>query len=182
MNRPGLKTVLAVVKITVSTALLAVLLSRADMRSMLQQFRQMDLAWMAAALAMYGLMLAVSAWRWRLLLQIQTVDVSFKRLTQSFLVATFFNNFLPSNIGGDVVRVADTAPYHPFEDACYHGRPARSRDRPCSAAGRCRRRIRPCDMDRRQARRYQVPSGRRSSSSSSDCCSCSGTLARSRGR
>jgi uncharacterized protein (TIRG00374 family) len=111
MNRPGLKTVLAVVKITVSTALLAVLLSRADMRSMLQQFRQMDLAWMAAALAMYGLMLAVSAWRWRLLLQIQTVEVSFKRLTQSFLVATFFNNFLPSNIGGDVIRVADTAPY-----------------------------------------------------------------------
>jgi hypothetical protein len=25
-------------------------------------------------------------------------------------VATFFNNFLPSNIGGDVVRIADTAP------------------------------------------------------------------------
>ena len=111
MNRPGLKTVLAVLKITVSTALLAVLFSRADMSTMWQQFRQMNLAWTAAALAMYGLMLAVSAWRWRLLLQIQTVDVSFVRLTQSFLVATFFNNFLPSNIGGDVVRVADTAPY-----------------------------------------------------------------------
>jgi uncharacterized integral membrane protein len=26
-----------------------------------------------------------------------------------FLVATFFNNFLPSNIGGDVVRITDTA-------------------------------------------------------------------------
>jgi uncharacterized membrane protein YbhN (UPF0104 family) len=33
----------------------------------------------------------------------------------SFLVALFFNNFLPSNIGGDVVRIGDTA------------RPARSR-------------------------------------------------------
>jgi uncharacterized protein (TIRG00374 family) len=111
MKTPALKTTLVVLKIAVSTALLAVLFSRADMGSMLQQFRQMNLAWTAAALAMYGLMLAVSAWRWRLLLQIQTVDVSFKRLTQSFLVATFFNNFLPSNIGGDVVRVADTAPY-----------------------------------------------------------------------
>jgi uncharacterized protein (TIRG00374 family) len=111
MKRSRLKTTLVVLKIAVSTALLAVLFSRADMGSMLQQFRQMNLAWTVAALAMYGLMLAVSAWRWRLLLQIQTVDVSFKRLTQSFLVATFFNNFLPSNIGGDVVRVADTAPY-----------------------------------------------------------------------
>jgi uncharacterized protein (TIRG00374 family) len=56
-------------------------------------------------------MLAVSAWRWRLLLRVQTVNVSLGTLTKSFLVATFFNNFLPSNIGGDVVRVADTAPY-----------------------------------------------------------------------
>ena len=111
MKTPGLKTALAVLKITVSTALLAVLFSRADTPDMWQRFRQMDLAWMAAALTIYALMLAVSAWRWRLLLKIQTVHVSLGRLTQSFLVATFFNNFLPSNIGGDVVRVADTAPY-----------------------------------------------------------------------
>ena len=35
---------------------------------------------------------------------------SFGGLTSSFLVATFFNNFLPSNIGGDVIRITDTAP------------------------------------------------------------------------
>ena len=70
----------------------------------------MDPAWTIAALGVYGLMLAVSAWRWRLLLRVQTVEASFGTLTRSFLVATFFNNFLPSNIGGDVVRVADTAP------------------------------------------------------------------------
>jgi hypothetical protein len=35
---------------------------------------------------------------------------SFRSLISSFLVATFFNNFLPSNIGGDVIRIADTAP------------------------------------------------------------------------
>ena len=33
----------------------------------------------------------------------------FGRLTNSFLVATFFNNFLPSNIGGDVIRIRDSA-------------------------------------------------------------------------
>jgi glycosyltransferase 2 family protein len=111
MKRPGLKAALAVLKLTVSTVLLYVLLSRADLRAMLAQFRHMDLLWMGAALASYAVMLMVSAWRWRLLLQVQTVDVSFATLTRSFLVATFFNNFLPSNIGGDVVRVADTVPY-----------------------------------------------------------------------
>ena len=55
-------------------------------------------------------MILVSAWRWGLLLNAQGLVFSFSRLTSSFLVATFFNNFLPSNIGGDVVRIADTAP------------------------------------------------------------------------
>src|SRR5262249_33490350 len=35
--------------------------------------------------------------------------VSFGALVSSFLVATFFNNFLPSNIGGDVMRIHDTS-------------------------------------------------------------------------
>jgi uncharacterized protein (TIRG00374 family) len=111
MPRSRLKTVLIVLKLTVSTALLIVLFRRADMPAMLARFRQMDPFWTMAALATYALMLGVSAWRWRLLLRIQTVDVGLGTLTKSFLVATFFNNFLPSNIGGDVVRVADTAPF-----------------------------------------------------------------------
>jgi len=51
----------------------------------------------------------ISAWRWQRLLQVQHVSVSFTHLTGSFLVATFVNNFLPSNIGGDVIRIRDTA-------------------------------------------------------------------------
>jgi glycosyltransferase 2 family protein len=109
MQKSGLTAALVALKIVVSVALLGVLFSRADTSSMVDQFRQMNLAWTAAALGMYGAMLIVSAWRWQLLLRIQEVRVGFNRLTQSFLVATFFNNFLPSNIGGDVVRVADTA-------------------------------------------------------------------------
>jgi hypothetical protein len=42
-------------------------------------------------------------------LGVQRVHVSYWALTASYLVATFFNNFLPSNIGGDVIRIRDTA-------------------------------------------------------------------------
>ena len=111
MTRPKLRDVLIVLKLVVSTVLLVILFRRADVATMAARFRQMDPAWTLAALGVYGLMLAVSAWRWRLLLRLQTIDVSLGTLTKSFLVATFFNNFLPSNIGGDVVRVADTAPF-----------------------------------------------------------------------
>lgn len=110
-SKRHLKTVLIVLKLTVSTVLLTILFRRADVPAMWTRFKQMDPVWTLAALGVYGLMLAVSAWRWRLLLRVQTVHIGLGTLTKSFLVATFFNNFLPSNIGGDVVRVADTAPY-----------------------------------------------------------------------
>src|SRR5262249_60892714 len=43
------------------------------------------------------------------LLRAQQVDVRRRWLLGSFLVASFFNNFLPSNIGGDVIPISDTA-------------------------------------------------------------------------
>src|SRR5262249_27026773 len=45
-----------------------------------------------------------------LLLSAQDVHVKTNSLAGSYLVALFFNNFLPSNIGGDVIRIRDTAP------------------------------------------------------------------------
>ena len=51
----------------------------------------------------------VATWRWGVLLVPQGVDLGHRRLLSSYLVATFFNNFLPSNIGGDVIRIRDTA-------------------------------------------------------------------------
>jgi len=72
--------------------------------------REARLSWLGLALALYGVMIGISAWRWRLLLRTQDLDAGLGWLTNSLLVATFFSNFLPSNIGGDVVRIADTVP------------------------------------------------------------------------
>ena len=54
-------------------------------------------------------MVLASGWRWQTLLDAQHVRVPIGWLLNSYLVATFFNNFLPSNIGGDVIRIRDTA-------------------------------------------------------------------------
>ena len=96
-------------KIVVSAGLLYLLLSRVDLSRLVAQARTASPAWLAAALGLYFVMILISAWRWNLLLRAQHVEVPFAALTNSFLVATFFNNFLPSNIGGDVIRIGDTA-------------------------------------------------------------------------
>jgi uncharacterized membrane protein YbhN (UPF0104 family) len=98
------------VKGAVSVALLALLLSRVEVGRLWSVARTASIPWLAAALVLYLVMVLVSAWRWGLLLEAQGVALRYGRLAVSFLVACFFNNFLPSNIGGDVVRVADTAP------------------------------------------------------------------------
>jgi uncharacterized membrane protein YbhN (UPF0104 family) len=71
--------------------------------------RQASWSWLAVAALLYFAMLVVSSWRWNILLRAQGIVVRLRTLIGSFLVATFFNNFLPSNIGGDVVRVRDTS-------------------------------------------------------------------------
>ena len=51
-------------------------------------------------------------------------------LLGSYLVATFFNNFLPSNIGGDVIRIRDSASGRGFHDARDDSRADGPRDWP----------------------------------------------------
>ncbi len=98
-----------VVKLTISVVLLAILLSRVDLAGLWASARSASAAWLVVALALYALTVAGATWRWHLLLDLQHVRLPTRTLLGSYLVATFFNNFLPSNIGGDVVRIRDTA-------------------------------------------------------------------------
>jgi uncharacterized protein (TIRG00374 family) len=102
---------LLAVKIAVSLALLAYLFSTTDLAALAQRVRSGDPALLVAALALYVGMLAISTLRWRLLLTAQGHAAPLGTLSASYLVATFFNNFLPSNIGGDVIRVRDSSRY-----------------------------------------------------------------------
>src|SRR6185503_17358202 len=100
---------ITLVKAIVSIGLLALLFSRVDVSRLWGVARKASLGWLAFALLLYLAMLLASALRWGVLLRAQHVRLPFSFLTQSFLVATFFNNFLPSNIGGDVIRIAKAA-------------------------------------------------------------------------
>ena len=103
------RSALLVAKIAVSVALLAYLLSTTDLDALQRRVRAGDTVLLALAMALYAAILAISTWRWRVLLQAQGFTAPLAHLSGSYLVATFFNNFLPSNIGGDVIRVRDSS-------------------------------------------------------------------------
>ncbi|HEX3129029.1 MAG TPA: lysylphosphatidylglycerol synthase transmembrane domain-containing protein [Thermoanaerobaculia bacterium] len=101
-----LKTIL---RLAVSAALVAWVLHRSPLGEVKEAFRSADLRFVLLALALtpFGYWSSVS--RWRLLIRSQGGDAPFGFLVRSFLVGVFFNNLLPSTIGGDAVRAIDTA-------------------------------------------------------------------------
>ncbi len=103
------RSALLVFKIAVSMGLLAYLLSTTDLDAIQRRVRAGDPMLLALAMVLYAVILAISTWRWRVLLQAQGYVAPMADLSASYLVATFFNNFLPSNIGGDVIRVRDSS-------------------------------------------------------------------------
>lgn len=95
-------------RLAVSAALIAWILSRTPFREVAAAFRSADPRWVLAALVLNPLGYFASVRRWRLLIRSQGGDATLPFLVRSFLVGVFFNNFLPSTIGGDTVRVLDT--------------------------------------------------------------------------
>ena len=111
-SSPGRRYAVMAIKLAVSIALLYWLFSYSgvDAHAIWAGARRASLSWLAISLFVYTLNIIASSWRWQLLLQAQRVRVPRRTLLGSLLVAGFFNNFLPSNIGGDVIRIRDTAP------------------------------------------------------------------------
>ena len=99
----------ALAKLLLSVGLMAFVLRDTSPTALWTMFRRVQPSWILAAMSMHGLVLGLSVWRWHMLLGAQHVRVPARSLAESFWVALFFNNFLPSNIGGDVVRIADTS-------------------------------------------------------------------------
>ena len=63
---------------------------------------------LSLAFMMFFLGYLITAFRWRMLLSAQGVHARIGFLVKSFMVAIFFNNLLPSTIGGDIVRGYDS--------------------------------------------------------------------------
>jgi len=67
--------------------------------------------WLVLSFSLHAFGLFASAYRWQILVRAQGDEVPLGFLAKSYLVGTFFNNFLPTRFGGDIVRIWDGSRY-----------------------------------------------------------------------
>jgi len=99
-------------KFIVSFALISyILIYKTSIKDVLKAISGVDLFWLIISFSLHSLGLLISAYRWQILIQAQGDSVPLGFLVKSYLVGSFFNNFLPTRIGGDVVRIWDSSRY-----------------------------------------------------------------------
>ena len=95
------------VRLLVSVGALVILFWKIGLSETVAVLQQADLRYWLAGLVLFLLSLFVRACRWRVLIQGLGLHVPFGRLIQLYFVGAFFNAFLPSQFGGDVVRALE---------------------------------------------------------------------------
>lgn len=92
-------------RILIGILLIAFLLIKLDIEKIILQFRSLNIKFLFYALIPYFLFIVVSAWRWQVLLDYKRMAMPFKNSLIIYFISLFFNNFLPTTVGGDVMRV-----------------------------------------------------------------------------
>ncbi len=96
------------VKLAVMAVLLGVLYRNVDFAKFRDALENLRWGWIPLIYTLFLLNTMISAVKWKELLAADDVHVPLPRLLGSYLIATFFNLFMPSSIGGDAYRVVDT--------------------------------------------------------------------------
>ena len=106
---PRRRKIVVWLRIVVSAALLALLISRMDLGAIVILNRQRHAStifWLVAAILMAAGGIVLSAWRWQRVLAIFDEHVPLRILVRHYFAGQFVGNVLPSTIGGDVLRVS----------------------------------------------------------------------------
>ncbi len=94
-------------KITVSVGLIAILLYRISPGRLLDHLGNLDPVWIAVAVAIFLASSLLGALQWHLLLSAGGVKIPLSRTFSLYFTGLFFNNLLPTNVGGDAYKIYD---------------------------------------------------------------------------
>jgi len=101
-----------ILQLLLSLALLAWLVNRAGLDSIISTLADIDWRWYLFAFLLFLSNLLLRSYRWYLLLNALDDHPSFRQLVYLYLLGFFFNNFIPSGFGGDVVKVLSLRQEH----------------------------------------------------------------------
>jgi uncharacterized protein (TIRG00374 family) len=99
------KALSLVVKVAVSALLLYVALRSVDIASVKDRFSQIDLRWIGIGLLLLLVQVFVLAMRWRLIVIRCGANLPLPQAFRFSMIGAFFNQTLPSSVGGDAVRI-----------------------------------------------------------------------------
>jgi hypothetical protein len=99
------KANLKMLRFLLSTVLIVILFWQIGLAKILQFMHQVNLLVVLIALLLTFISIVLSAYKWRILILSQGFSPPLKTLTGLYFIGLFFNNFLPTSIGGDIVRI-----------------------------------------------------------------------------
>lgn len=94
-------------KIGVSVCLLLFLYRNTSLQQIGEVLARCDFVFLGLIGVIILINIVLSALKWRILLLSDRIDIPLSKLVVSYLIGSFFNVFLPSNIGGDSYRIYD---------------------------------------------------------------------------
>ena len=103
------KNVMGVLRVAASVVVLAILIPRVQLSSLLPDLRAHTLAWLIGAVVLTFGAVVLSAVRWQRVLAALGLSAGIVTLTRHDLASLFVGNVLPSTVGGDVLRVSRLA-------------------------------------------------------------------------
>jgi uncharacterized protein (TIRG00374 family) len=103
------KVPLIAVKVLLSFALFAYVVAKVSPRNIWDTMRPADPRLMLGAASLFLLSNLIGSWVWARLLRAQGVPIPYRKAASYYFVGLFFNNFFPSNIGGDIARISDAS-------------------------------------------------------------------------
>ncbi|MEP4378232.1 MAG: lysylphosphatidylglycerol synthase transmembrane domain-containing protein [Alphaproteobacteria bacterium] len=99
------KHLLMFAKLAVSVALITWVLGGIDFAEVLGKLADAQIPWIGLAALFFAAIVALGTARWRLVLRSLNVELPATTALRLFLIGMFFNQTLPSSIGGDAMRV-----------------------------------------------------------------------------
>src|ERR1700692_3171281 len=99
------RILLSTIKILISAALLYLALRKANFSDLASRIDVASLGWLALAIAATFLQIFVGVLRWRIVTAECGAPLPIRQAMRYNLIGSFFNQTLPSSIGGDAVRL-----------------------------------------------------------------------------
>ena len=99
------RPVVLIVKLLVTISLFGWILSQVDINALASSLANTKLSYFAFAIIAHALALLLFSVRWWYLYRTQDKTSRYRDTFKSYYLGLFFNNFLPTGIGGDVIRI-----------------------------------------------------------------------------